>query len=110
MTSKKKIIFECPNCHYEYITTPSDLSNKKNCPCCSGKITVPHINDISIKYPQLFDGSYPIQWDFKKNQDINLYPFQFAKSSLQKVYWIYNGKSILRTIRTIVRKLEKEQV
>jgi len=104
--SSKEINCTCKKCGYKWKTSVSVFSNSKGCPVCNQHKIIKGKNDILTKFPELFDGKFFIQWDYKKNQENNIYPEGLAKSLMKKVWWLENNISKYRNIRDITRRLE----
>lgn len=51
--NSKKYKVECLTCGFKFERNESDLEKNRGCPCCSGRIVVPEINDMWTKNPEL---------------------------------------------------------
>ena len=73
----------CPDCNGSYYASPKDMvSNKAECPFCTGKKPLPGFNTLAVEYPHLMD-----EWYFLCNT-ILVDPDHVLPSSTQKVWWI----------------------
>lgn len=90
--SNKKIYCKCPNCGGEWEDTPKILKDRKVCPVCWGKTNFPTRKDdnnlqedkgtFGNLYPELVD----LYWDWDKNNEIGLNPFEMDLQSNKKVF------------------------
>lgn len=79
--SNKYAWWKCSKCGYEWKAKVSNRSLlKRGCPCCSGSVVVPGINDLKTKFPHIAK-----EWHPTKNRD--LLPENFAGGASKKVWW-----------------------
>ena len=79
--SNKKYWWICSEGH-SYCASPNNrISNKSNCPYCSGKKVMAGYNDLVTTNKDIIK-----YWDFSLNKDID--PEQISAGSLKKVWWI----------------------
>ena len=88
--SQKKVWWMCSKDNYIWKTMISSITNGIGCPVCSNKKIVEGINDLKTLKPELFDGSYKIQWNFEKNNKESIYPEMCSCYSGKKVWWQCN--------------------
>ena len=82
--SEYKAWWKCSKCNYEWkAIVASRTTNGSGCPVCGGRIVVEGLNDIKTLYPELMK-----EWDYDKNNSINLFPEQVSKYSDKKAWWI----------------------
>lgn len=56
---------------------------KWNCPYCAGKRVMAGVNDLATSHPELVS-----QWDFEKNNKINLFPDKVTFGSGKAAWWL----------------------
>ena len=79
--SHKKVWWICNKGH----EWESSISNRfiRGCPICANHKIVKGINDLTTTNPELLK-----EWNFKKNEKLNYYPYNFSKGSSTKVWWL----------------------
>lgn len=77
--SAKKVWWECEKGH-RWDTRVYNRTKGCGCPYCSGKRTIPSVNDLATVHPELTS-----EWDYEKNG--NLQPNMFLPNSHKKVHW-----------------------
>jgi len=71
-------------CGHEWYMSVSDRTTQNcGCPICSGKKILPEVNDLKTKYPEIVE-----EWDYEKNNELNIFPNKVAPHSDKKVWWI----------------------
>ncbi|MBQ7056115.1 MAG: hypothetical protein IJN91_04260 [Alphaproteobacteria bacterium] len=79
--SNKYAWWKCSKCGYEWKAKVSNrVLLKRGCPCCSGSVVVPGINDLKTKFPHIAK-----EWHPTKNGD--WLPENFAGGASKKVWW-----------------------
>lgn len=81
--SAKKVWWTCPKGHDYQSVIYSRTKNKTGCPICAGKVVLKGFNDLETLKPELIK-----EWDYKKNNEINLYPDKIVCHSEKKAWWI----------------------
>lgn len=77
--SQYKAWWTCPVCGHRYQATITNRTHGSGCPCCSGAVVIPGINDLKTKYPELCK-----EWDYEKN---TIRPEEVSRASGIKVWW-----------------------
>ena len=86
--SPRKVWWKCYLCGHEWETRISHRVNGHGCPKCghenSSRIRslLEKGQSLQDKYPNLID-----EWDYKKNNEIRIYPNKVKCSSHKKVWW-----------------------
>lgn len=82
--SAKKVYWKCEKGHeWEAIIASRTRKHGTGCPICAGKKVLEGFNDLKSQKPILVK-----EWDYKKNNSINMYPEKITSHSEKKVYWI----------------------
>lgn len=81
LKSGKTVYRFCKKCGHKWLTKISEWSRGRGCPCCSGKIAVPGINDLKTTYPMLCE-----EWDYNSNGELT--PENVTGGSNKKAFWI----------------------
>lgn len=76
----KPVWWKCKKCGYEWKASPNNRKRGIGCPCCSGRVPKPGVNDLATLYPQLSS-----EWNYKKNQGTA--PSEYLPGSGKKVWW-----------------------
>lgn len=79
--SIKNYCWKCHVCGYEWSTSMNSRSRGSGCPCCTNRIIVKGINDLSTTNPELLN-----EWNFELNKDIS--PYEVSHGSGRKAWWI----------------------
>ncbi len=81
--SNEVVYWDCPKCKstYDYQINWR-TSNSENCPYCAGK-RVNETNCLATTHPDLIK-----KWDYKKNKELKLTPYNVTKGQHDKVWWI----------------------
>lgn len=80
-SSGKKVWWLCSNGH-EWEATVINRNNKgSGCPYCSGRMTIPGVNDLSTTNPSLAS-----EWHPTRNSTLR--PSEVSEGSGQKVWWL----------------------
>ena len=96
--SNKKVWWKCDKGH-EWEALICNMSKSKDCPYCTNRKVLKGYNDLGTLFPKLAE-----EWDYEKN---NKSPFEYSKSSEEKVWWRCNkGHSYLTRIDTRARGVE----
>ena len=73
-------------CGHEWYMSVNDRTTQNcGCPICSGKKIISGVNDLKTKYPKIVN-----EWDYEKNNELNIFPDKVAPHSDKKVWWICN--------------------
>lgn len=72
--------WKCRECGYEYKAWISSRVKTPSCPCCSGRIVVPGINDLATTDPEI-----AAEWNYEKNKNIK--PQSVHRLSKKIVWW-----------------------
>lgn len=83
--SAKKVWWKCPKGHSYLMGLNSrtcEGKTRQGCAVCSGKQIIEGYNDLASKYPELIK-----EWDYEKNNKLDIYPNNLACSSHKKVWW-----------------------
>lgn len=82
--SGTKVWWICSNCGSEWQATINVRTNiGAGCPYCAGKKVMENKNDLVTLYPSLIK-----EWDYRKNDKINLFPNKLTRGSAKKAWWI----------------------
>ena len=81
--SMKKVWWICPKGHSYESTIANRLNNHNGCPYCSGHKVLTGYNDLVTTHPKLIK-----EWNYQKNNQLNLYPTKLSKGYDKKVWWI----------------------
>lgn len=73
--SSQKYFWKCSKCGYSYLASPKERNRGNACPCCSGKVVVPGINDLKTKYPEI-----AAEWYYEKNEGVTPETVSFGAS------------------------------
>lgn len=76
----KPVWWLCSKCGYEWQALPSNRRKGIGCPCCSGRVPKPGVNDLETKFPEVAK-----EWCYKKNNP--LMPKDVLPGSGRKVWW-----------------------
>ena len=76
----KTVWWLCPKCGHEWQATPANRKKGIGCPCCSGRVPKPGVNDLDTKYPDIAK-----EWNYKKNSPLT--PKDVLPGSGRKVWW-----------------------
>lgn len=106
--SKKVVWWKCSKGH-EWKANIYNRSKGRGCPVCSHKIMIEGVNDIKGLFPELFNKTFRIQWDYEKNDKLNISPEGKLQSSRDSVYWLENGINRKMEIVSVIRILKKER-
>lgn len=82
--SYKKVWWICPKGH-SYQMSILDRTQGNNCPVCAGKQVISGVNDLTTTHPKLIE-----EWNWKKNDELGLYPNTITYGSTKKVWWKCN--------------------
>lgn len=77
--SETKVWWKCPKCNNGWDSVPYSIKKVK-CPICSNRRTIPGVNDLETRYPEIAK-----EWDYEKN---DLLPSMVSPHSHKKAYWI----------------------
>jgi rubrerythrin len=75
----KPVWWLCPKCGYEWEASPNNRKKGIGCPCCSGRVPMPGVNDLATVMPELLK-----EWDYEKNK---VGPENYLPKSGKKVWW-----------------------
>lgn len=108
LSNSDKVYFYGRTCKHKFEKTFREVLRKDreiNCPYCTGKQILIGFNDLKSVCPKFFNNTDSIQWDYDKNNEENLYPENFTKSSHKKV-WVKcnNGHSWKANISNVFDK------
>lgn len=76
----KPVWWQCKKCGYEWKASPNNRKKGVGCPCCSGRVPKPGVNDLVTLYPQLL-----LEWNYERNKGI--IPSEYLPGSGKKVWW-----------------------
>ena len=79
--SNKKVWWKCNKGH-EWQATIASFVKTGRCPYCAGFKVLPGMNDITVTNPEVIK-----EWDYEKNEELGLFPYNFSKGSKQVVWW-----------------------
>ena len=79
--SQTKLWWKCSNGH-SYERSVSQEKKSICCPYCSNKKLLVGYNDLLTVYPDLIK-----EWDYKKNNKLNIYPDKVMYGSGKKAWW-----------------------
>ena len=95
--TNKKYYWKCKNNHSYYKSPASRTNLKTGCPICANKEVLKGYNDIATTNPKVLE-----KWNYKKNNELGIYPDSVTKVSGKKVYWkCKKGHEWLATIAHI---------
>lgn len=94
---KDEYFWKCEKGH-SFSSTPGNMAKYHRCKICTGKLTMPGVNDLATTHPDILK-----QWDYAKNE---LTPQQVTAGSGKTVWWICEttGKSYERVIWDMVSR------
>lgn len=76
----KTVWWLCPKCGHEWQATPANRKKGIGCPCCSGRVPKPGVNDLETKFPEIAK-----EWNYEKNAPLT--PKNTLPGSGKKVWW-----------------------
>ncbi len=76
----KPVWWLCSKCGYEWQASPNNRKKGVGCPCCSGRVPKPGVNDLGTKFPEIAK-----EWCYEKNGP--LMPKDVLPGSGKKVWW-----------------------
>lgn len=81
--TQRKAWWICQKCGYEWYTAVNNrtVPRSTGCPVCTGKITVPGINDLVTQFPEIAK-----RWHPTKNGELK--PSMVTFGSRKKVWWV----------------------
>lgn len=82
-TSSKKVWWICPIGHRYEATISHRTIGKTSCPYCASQKLLEGFNDLATTNPELLK-----EWNYKKNDKLNIFPNKVFKGSSKKVWWI----------------------
>ena len=80
--SSRKVWWICPNGHSYESTISHRVVDKNNCPFCSNQKILKGYNDLATTNPEMLK-----EWNYEKNNILNLFPDNVFKGSHKKVWW-----------------------
>lgn len=81
-TSGRKVWWICPKGHSYECTISHRTVDKNNCPICANQKILKGYNDLATTNPELIK-----EWNYKKNNGLNIQPDEVFKGSHKKVWW-----------------------
>ncbi|MBQ3111436.1 MAG: hypothetical protein IJC70_01005 [Firmicutes bacterium] len=78
--SNQSVYWKCSKCGYSYKAKISNRAIGRACPCCTGKVAVAGINDLTTTHPHL-----AAEWHRTKNKELS--PAQVTAGRAAKVWW-----------------------
>ena len=82
--SEYKAWWKCSKCNYEWkAIVASRTSNGTGCPVCGSRKVIEGINDLKTNSPELMK-----EWNYEKNNAIDLFPERVTRFSDKKAWWI----------------------
>lgn len=94
--------FWVDNCGHSWKSTPSNIIAGKRCPYCAGRKVLQGFNDLLTTHKDIEQ-----YWDYKKNDEMNVSPYEVTAGSHKKVSWIcHNGHMTFSQIRTKAKKAQ----
>ena len=76
----KSVWWLCSKCGYEWKALPSNRRKGVGCPCCSGRVPKPGVNDLETRFPKIAK-----EWCYEKNTPLT--PKDVLPGSGKKVWW-----------------------
>ena len=76
----KPVWWLCPKCGHEWQTSPANRQKGVGCPCCSGRVPKPGVNDLETKFPEIAK-----DWCHERNAPLT--PKDVLPGSGKKVWW-----------------------
>lgn len=83
ISSKKMAHWICNKGHTWTTTIAHRGIGGTNCPYCANKKILVGFNDLASQFPQLIE-----EWDWAKNNELNIFPQKVYFGSSKKVHWI----------------------
>jgi len=80
--SSKRVWWKCEKGH-EWEASIYPRTKGVGCPYCAGKKALKGVNDFATLYPDLLK-----EWDYKKNNELKIYPDAVLSGSPKRVFWI----------------------
>lgn len=91
--SKYKVWWKCDKGHSYEASVPNRIKGT-GCPYCSNQKILKGFNDIATTHPEVL-----VNWDYSKNDEIGITPYNISKSYSKKVWWkCNNGHSYQREV------------
>ena len=81
-TSARKVWWICEKGHSYESTISHRTMGNTSCPYCASQKLLEGYNDLATTNPELLK-----EWDYKKNNNLNIYPNQVFRGSNKKVWW-----------------------
>ena len=98
--SSKKVWWICPNGHSYDCKICNRTLHNSGCPYCSNQRILNGYNDLATTNPELLK-----LWNYKKNNDLKIYPDKVSKGSHKKAWWVCSkGHEWESSISNIVKK------
>ena len=88
MNLVKKVWCKCIKDGYIFQIRICDIIRGRGCLVCASKVVVEGINDLKTLVPQLFDGTYRMQWDWNENDKKGLDPTKLTTGVHKKASFI----------------------
>lgn len=76
----KPVWWLCPKCGHEWQASTNNRKKGVGCPCCSGRVPKPGVNDLGTKFPEISK-----EWCYEKNTPLT--PKDVLPGSGKKVWW-----------------------
>lgn len=81
-TSSRKVWWICEKGHSYESTISHRTMGKTSCPYCASQKLLDGYNDLATTNPELLK-----EWNYKKNDELKIYPNKVFKGSNKKVWW-----------------------
>lgn len=84
-TSSRKVWWICPKGHSYECTISHRTTDNNGCPYCSNQKVLVGYNDLATTNPEILK-----EWNYNKNNELDILPTKVFKGSHKKVWWICN--------------------
>lgn len=80
MGANTRLAVRCRACGYSWDAFPATLLRSCSCPCCTNRVAVEGVNDLSTTHPEI-----AAEWDYERNGELE--PTDVVAGSSKRVWW-----------------------
>lgn len=80
MGANTRLAVRCRTCGYSRDAFPATLLRSCSCPCCTNRVAVEGVNDLSTTHPEI-----AAEWDYERNGELE--PTNVVAGSSKRVWW-----------------------
>lgn len=80
MGANTRLAVRCRTCGYSWDAFPATLLRSCSCPCCTSRVAVEGVNDLSTTHPDI-----AAEWDYERNGELK--PTDVVAGSSKRVWW-----------------------